>query len=113
MSRRTVVIAISTAVIAVTGYGVISNMDDSSKHNLGNNVAAFVKNPLSVFQNRDYSNQLAQKYGGTHPHGDDPHGEDPHDEIHDPDLPANADRNIGKAPKDVYGGMVPNSQKPY
>ncbi len=55
---------------------------------------------------------IAQKYGGTDPHGDDPHGDDPHDEQHDPKLPANADKT-GKAPKDVYGGQVPNSKEPY
>lgn len=56
---------------------------------------------------------IAQKYGGADPHGDDPHGDDPHDEIHDGELPANAERGTGKAPKDVYGGTVPNGQKPY
>jgi len=113
MSRRTLIIAISTAIIAVTGYGVIRNIDDSNTVNLKNNVAAFVKNPFSVFQKREYKEQIAQKYGGSDPHGDDPHGDDPHDEIHDPGLPANADRSVGKAPKDVYGGQVPNDQKPY
>lgn len=53
-----------------------------------------------------------QKYGGD-PHGPDPHGDDPRDEQHDPDLPANQDRNKGKAPKDVYGGQYPNGQAPY
>ena len=53
-----------------------------------------------------------QKYGGD-PHGPDPHGDDPADEQHDPDLPANQDRNKGKAPKDVYGGQYPNGQAPY
>lgn len=56
---------------------------------------------------------IAQKYNGADPHGDDPHGDDPHDEQHDGSLPANQDRGIGKAPKDVYGGTVPNDQKPY
>jgi hypothetical protein len=56
---------------------------------------------------------IAQKYGGADPHGDDPHGGDPHDENHDDKLPANKDRGIGKAPKDVYGGTIPNDQQPY
>ncbi len=55
---------------------------------------------------------IAQKYGGD-PHGPDPHGDDPADEIHDPKLPANQHRNDHKAPKDVYGGQVPNEQQPY
>lgn len=113
MHRRIFVIAISAAVTAVTGYGVIQNLDERTSIDLKNNVAAFVKNPFSAFQKRDHINEIAQKYGGSDPHGDDPHGDDPHDEIHDPELPANADRSIGKAPKDVYGGTVPNSQQPY
>lgn len=55
---------------------------------------------------------IAQKYGGD-PHGPDPHGDDPHDEQHDANLPANAERSNGKAPKDVYGDTVPNGQQPY
>ncbi len=55
---------------------------------------------------------IAQKYGGSDPHGPDPHGDDPHDEVHDAKLPANSDKT-GKAPKDVYGGDVPNSKEPY
>lgn len=54
-----------------------------------------------------------QKYGGADPHGDDPHGDDPKDEQHDSKLPANKDRDQGKAPKDVYGGQYPNGQQPY
>ena len=56
---------------------------------------------------------IAQKYGGADPHGDDPHGDDPHDETHDDNMKANEDRSFDKAPKDVYGGLVPNSQAPY
>ncbi len=56
---------------------------------------------------------IAQKYGGTDPHGPDPHGDDPHDEQHDRKLPANQERSNGKAPKDVYGDRYPNSQAPY
>lgn len=56
---------------------------------------------------------IAQKYAGADPHGDDPHGGDPSDEQHDGNLPANADRSVGKAPRDVYGGTVPNDQRPY
>lgn len=54
-----------------------------------------------------------QKYGGSDPHGPDPHGDDPHDEQHDKGLPANRDRNEGRAPKDVYGDQYPNNQAPY
>jgi hypothetical protein len=113
MSRRILVIAISTALVAVTGYGVIQNIDESNTVNLKNKLADFIRNPISVFQKQNHSNEIAQKYGGSDPHGDDPHGDDPHDEVHDPELPANADRSIGKAPKDVYGGSIPNSQQPY
>lgn len=56
---------------------------------------------------------IAQKYGGADPHGADPHGDDPHDEQHDPGLPANQEQKANKAPKDVYGGAVPNDQAPY
>lgn len=56
---------------------------------------------------------IAQKYGGSDPHGDDPHGEDPNDEQHDRGLPANKEQKAHKAPKDVYGGEVPNDQAPY
>jgi hypothetical protein len=56
---------------------------------------------------------IAQKYGGEDPHGCDPHGEDPHDENHDKDLPANREQKKYKAPKDVYGGEIPNSREPY
>lgn len=56
---------------------------------------------------------IAQKYGGSDPHGADPHGDDPNDENHDPGLPANKEQKAHKAPKDVYGGEVPNSPEPY
>lgn len=55
---------------------------------------------------------IAQKYGGSNPHGEDPHGDDPHEEQHDSSMPANQDKT-GKAPKDVYGGNYPNTQAPY
>jgi hypothetical protein len=51
--------------------------------------------------------------GGGDPHGPDPRGPDPRNEVHDPSLPANRDRDIGKAPRDVYGDQVPNDRKPY
>ncbi|MDZ4833052.1 MAG: hypothetical protein SGJ27_04555 [Candidatus Melainabacteria bacterium] len=113
MSSRALVISISAALIAVTGYGVINTLDKGTALSLKKNVAAFINNPFEVFEKPKYENAIAQKYGGTDPHGPDPHGDDPHDEIHDPGLPANADRNVGKAPKDVYGGTVNNDQKPY
>lgn len=53
-----------------------------------------------------------QKHGGD-PAGPDPRGPDPRDEQHDADLPANKDRNQGRAPKDVYGDQVPNGRTPY
>lgn len=53
-----------------------------------------------------------QKYGGD-PKGPDPHGPDPRDEQHDDGLPANRDRDQGRAPKDVYGDQFPNSRAPY
>jgi hypothetical protein len=56
---------------------------------------------------------IAQKYAGDDPHGPDPHGDDPHDEFHDKNLPANKDQKEYKAPKDVYGGEIPNSKEPY
>ena len=56
---------------------------------------------------------IAQKHGAADPHGADPNGEDPHEENHDPGLPSNKDQKANKAPKDVYGGEVPNEQAPY
>lgn len=56
---------------------------------------------------------IAQKYDGADPKGADPHGPDPNDENHDPGLPANQEQKAHKAPKDVYGGSVPNGQQPY
>ncbi len=56
---------------------------------------------------------IAQKYGGTDPHGPDPHGDDPHDETYDSKMPANQKRNFNRAPKDVYGDKLPNNQQPY
>jgi hypothetical protein len=56
---------------------------------------------------------IAQKYAGSDPHGDDPHGCDPHDEQHDANLPANQAQDAQKAPKDEYGGTIPNSQSPH
>ncbi|MBX9942061.1 MAG: hypothetical protein K2Y32_22540 [Candidatus Obscuribacterales bacterium] len=51
--------------------------------------------------------------GGGDPHGPDPRGPDPRNEVHDPNLPANKEREQGKAPRDVYGGQVPNDRRPY
>ena len=70
-----------------------------------------VKQP--ILKCMDRNSLIAQKYGGSDPHGDDPHGDDPHDEQHDSKLPANDHRGDGKAPKDVYGGKYPNGQAPY
>ncbi|HEY9678481.1 MAG TPA: hypothetical protein V6C76_10760 [Drouetiella sp.] len=67
----------------------------------------------SIAQILQHQTLVAQKYGGSDPHGDDPHGGDPHDENHDDKLPANAHRDDQKAPRDVYGGTVPNGQAPY
>jgi len=86
-------------------------LDSKTAIAVGENIKSVVDAQMPGF-NKD-NVVIAQKYGGTHPHGDDPHGDDPHDEIHDSQLPANKDRNIGRAPKDVYGGTVPNDQKPY
>jgi hypothetical protein len=69
--------------------------------------------PLSPIARAKQELIIAQKYGGTDPHGPDPHGDDPRDEVHDSKMPANAERSNGKAPKDVYGGKVPNDQAPY
>lgn len=110
MSSRFMVVAVIAAffgaIAGATGYGVNTN-------NIQKTLKSIVQNPMSIFKPEQEAAIVAQKYGGTHPHGDDPHGDDPHDEIHDPRLPANKDRNFGKAPKDVYGGTVPNDQKPY
>ena len=71
-------------------------------------------NKLSAMQT-DGAILIAQKYGGS-----DPHGRDPHVEIHDSrlpankkDLPANEHRDDHVAPDDVYGYKFPNGQKPY
>ena len=71
-------------------------------------------NKLSRIQ-RDGAILIAQKYGGS-----DPHGKDPHDENHDARLPANKEslpankhRYDHVAPDDVYGYKYPNGQQPY
>ena len=84
----------------------------TSSPNLGSNVKSVTLNPPSIKKCCQGQYIIAQKYGGADPHGDDPHGDDPHDEQHDKGLPANQDKT-GKAPKDVYGGTVPNDQAPY
>ncbi len=113
MSRRVILVATTAALMGATVYSAIDSLDDRVSANFRRNVANFVSDPVSFFKNSEVKTTIAQKYGGTDPHGDDPHGDDPHDEIHDSELPANANRNVGKAPKDVYGGTVPNDQKPY
>ncbi|MBX9666565.1 MAG: hypothetical protein K2X93_03055 [Candidatus Obscuribacterales bacterium] len=113
MLNRSVLIAMGAALIAVTGYGLAGMTDSASIACAEKSIKAFFQNPETLFQTKQSSLVVAQKYGGTDPHGPDPHGDDPHDEVHDPKLPANAERNFGKAPKDVYGDTVPNSQQPY
>ncbi len=86
-------------------------------------VACFASAPVPVDLNAPPSNifmaakerqimLIAQKGGGD-PHGADPHGDDPNDENHDPGLPANKEQKAHKAPKDVYGGDIPNTPEPY
>jgi len=77
------------------------------------NLQAESKDPIQCLKQNPSLILIAQKHAGADPKGPDPHGDDPHDEQHDPGLPANQDRNEGKAPKDVYGGEVPNGQQPY
>lgn len=71
------------------------------------------KDPLSCLKNDRSILLIAQKYGGDDPHGPDPHGDDPHDEYHDKNMPAYKEQKAHKAPKDVYGGEVPNDKEPY
>lgn len=66
---------------------------------------------LSKYKAKEHLS-ITQKYGGEDPHGADPHGDDPHDENHDPGLPANQENKKNKAPRDVYGGDIPNGQSP-
>ncbi len=113
MLNRALLIAMVAALIVVTGYSVVCGVDSASATKAEKSIKAFFQDPASLFQSNQSNTVVAQKYGGTDPHGDDPHGDDPHDEIHDPKLPANAERNFGKATKDVYGDVVPNSQQPY
>ncbi len=68
------------------------------------------------FENSDKPDTyiVAQKYpGNRYPYSPDPKGDDPHDEVHDPDLPANAAAKAAKPPSDVYGGTIPNGKNPY
>ncbi len=114
MLNRRLLIAMVAALTAVTGYSIVRTTDSESISTAEKSIKAFFQNPETLFQAKQSTTMVvAQKYGGTDPHGPDPHGDDPHDEVHDPKLPANAERNFGKAPKDVYGDTVPNSQQPY
>jgi hypothetical protein len=108
MSRRFVLMLISAVVCSATGYGVAVGISKIRIHE-PTEARTSMKGHDSVRTNAI----IAQKYGGSDPHGDDPHGDDPHDEQHDPQLPANQARSTGKAPRDVYGGDIPNSQQPY
>lgn len=113
MLNRALLIAMVAALIGATGYSVACGVDSASITRAEKSIKALFENPASLFQTKQSSVVVAQKYGGTDPHGEDPHGDDPHDEVHDPKLPANAERSFGKATKDVYGDNLPNSQQPY
>lgn len=77
------------------------------------NLKATGKDPLSAMRADPSLIIIAQKHGADDPHGPDPHGDDPNDEQHDRDLPANKAKREHKAPKDVYGGDIPNADQPY
>jgi hypothetical protein len=109
--KRISIMSLSAVLLLATGYGVINTFDIKTSNQIHKTLEAAFEKPISIFKHDGI--EIAQKYGGTDPHGDDPHGNDPHDETHDSELPANKERNYGKAPKDVYGGTVPNSQQPY
>ena len=79
MSTRAVLIAISAVILGATGYGVINAMDGKSAGAMQKSIQAVMRNPMSIFQQKDEATVIAQKYGGSDPHGDDPHGDDPHD----------------------------------
>jgi hypothetical protein len=71
------------------------------------------KDPLTCLKKNPSAIIIADSHGGEEPHGADPHGDDPHDEIHDKELPSNEAKKEWKAPKDPYGGSVPNTREPY
>jgi hypothetical protein len=112
MFSRVVLITISTALLMCAGYLVSDFLAKERSSTVQAILQPYLKNPLlPAFQEK--TEFVAQKYGGADPHGDDPHGDDPRDEVHDPKLPANQAKSNAKAPRDVYGGAVPNSQQPY
>lgn len=77
------------------------------------NLKATSKDPLSCLKRDNSLMIIAQKFGKEDPHGPDPHGDDPHDEQHDKNMPAYKEQKEHKAPKDVYGGDIPNDKEPY
>lgn len=112
MFSRVVLITISVALLMCAGYVV----SDFLAKERSLSVQAIVRDYLKRGSTPMYPSEpkvVAQKYGGADPHGDDPHGDDPHDEVHDSKLPANQAKSNAKAPRDVYGDTVPNSQQPY
>lgn len=112
MLRRVVLTTISFALLLCAGYVV----SDFLAKERSMSVQAILQHYSQNSKETSTQNQpqvVAQKYGGADPHGDDPHGDDPHDEVHDPKLPANQAKSASKAPRDVYGDQVPNSQQPY
>ena len=77
------------------------------------NLNADSKDPVQCLKRNPSLILIAQKYAGDDPHGPDPHGDDPNDEQHPRDMPSNKEQKEYKAPKDVYGGDIPNTQAPY
>ncbi|MBZ0188842.1 MAG: hypothetical protein K8F91_21545 [Candidatus Obscuribacterales bacterium] len=111
MSTLAFIVSTAVALLPTTSHAVSNS---SANEKVLEIKQAFRKPPRKSIAQLEKEGVIiiAQKAGGD-PHGDDPHGDDPHDEVHDSGLPANRDKNIGKAPKDVYGGSVPNSKEPY
>lgn len=104
----------SASVIATFTVSVLVALTPAAIASSSNHLDGAASFKVQSFQSSSAGNLVKlQKYGGSDPHGDDPHGDDPREEQHDGKLPANKDRDQGKAPKDVYGDKYPNSQAPY
>lgn len=107
MANLAIVVSVALSLAPITTTGIssgITNFADVEKA-----TKTVIESPLAAIQ-RNGGILIAQQYHGWDPHGDDPHGSDPSDEVHDPGLPANAQRGVGRATKNVYGSQIPNSQ---
>lgn len=96
-------------VVAIACGGTVSPKID---------LLAVSKDPVSCMKLNPSLILIARSEGPAD--GPDPHGKDPHDEYHDKKLPARdnklpaeRDKDEGRAPKDPYGDLYPNKREPY